>query len=73
MRSGTCHAIYWYVKANNEYLKNNEKKKKESSYIKYKDVNNLYRWSMSQRLPVNDFKWVDEPSQFQEDFIKSYN
>ena len=73
MRSGTCHAIYWYVKANNEYLKNYEKKKKESSYIKYKDVNNLYRWSMSQRLPVNDFKWVDEPSQFQEDFIKSYN
>ena len=49
------------------------KKKKESSYIKYKDVNNLYRWSISQRLPVNDFKWVDEPSQFQEDFIKSYN
>ena len=72
MRSGTCHAIYWYVKADNEYLKNYEKKK-ESSYIKYKDVNNLYRWSMSQRLPVNDFKWVDEPSQFQEDFIKSYN
>ena len=72
MRSGTCHAIYWYVNADNEYLKNYEKKK-ESSYIKYKDVNNLYRWSMSQRLPVNDFKWVDEPSQFQEDFIKSYN
>ena len=62
------------MKADNEYLKNYEKKKKkESSYIKYKDVNNLYRWSMSQRLPVNDFKWVDEPSQFQEDFIKSYN
>ena len=60
------------MKADNEYLKNYEKKK-ESSYIKYKDVNNLYRWSMSQRLPVNDFKWVDEPSQFQEDFIKSYN
>ena len=61
------------MKADNEYLKNYEKKKKESSYIKYKDVNNLYRWSMSERLPVNDFKWVDEPSQFQEDFIKSYN
>ena len=28
MRSGTCHAIYWYVKADNEYLKNYEKKKK---------------------------------------------
>ena len=29
---------------------------------KYKNVNNLHGWSMSQRLPVSDFKWVDEPS-----------
>ena len=28
---------------------------------------------MSQNLPRNDFKWVEETSQFSEDFIKIYN
>ena len=28
---------------------------------------------MSQRLPLGDLKWVKETSQFNEDFIKSYN
>ena len=47
--------------------------KKESLYLNYWDLNNLYRWAMSQKLSVNDFKWVEETSQFNEDFIKSYN
>ena len=33
-------------------------KNKESSYIRYLEANNLYRWAMSQKLPVNGFKWV---------------
>ena len=28
---------------------------------------------MSQKLPVNNFKWIENTSQFNEDFIKSYN
>ena len=28
---------------------------------------------MSQKLPVNRFKWVGEISEFNENFIKSYN
>ena len=28
---------------------------------------------MSQKLPVNDFKWFEEISQFNEDFIKTSN
>ena len=28
---------------------------------------------MLRKLQVNDFKWVEETSQFNEDFIKSYN
>ena len=46
---------------------------KESSYFKYWDVNNLYGWAILQKLPVNDFKWVEETSRLNEDFIKSYD
>ena len=27
---------------------------------------------MSQKLPVNNFEWMEDTSQFNEDFIKSY-
>ena len=28
---------------------------------------------MSQKLPVNNFEWINNISQFNEDFIKNYN
>ena len=34
---------------------------------------NLYAWAMSQKLPVNDFKWVEKTTQSNEDFIKIDN
>ena len=34
--------------------------------------NNLYGWAMSQKLPVNGFKWI-ENNEINEDFIKNYN
>ena len=40
---------------------------------KYWDVNNLYDWEMSQNLPVIKFEWIEDTSQFNEDFMKSYN
>ena len=45
-------------------------KKKESSYLKCWDVNNLYVWTMSQKLPVNDFKWLENISEFDENISK---
>ena len=29
----------------------------ELSYLIYLDANNSYGWAMSQKLPVNSFKW----------------
>ena len=48
-------------------------KDKESSYLQYWDVNNLYGRVMLQKLPVNNFEWVKDTSQFHKDFIKNYN
>ena len=39
----------------------------------YQDVNNLYSWAKLQKLLVNNFKWIEDTSQFNEDLIKSYN
>ena len=51
----------------------NYDKNKESSYIQYLDANNLYGWAMSQKLPVNGFKWINDVSKIDEKFIKNYD
>ena len=50
-RGGICQAIH------SKYMKNYDKNI-ESLYIEYLDANNLYGWAMSEKLPVNGFKWV---------------
>ena len=73
IRGGMCQSVYRYAKANNKYM-NNYDKNIELSYLTYLDANNLYGWEMSQKLPVNGFKWANyDLSRFNEDFIKSYD
>ena len=57
-----CQAIYWYVKANNKYVKDFDKDK-ESLYLKYWDVNNLHRWAIFQKLHLGIFNWLEETFQ----------
>ena len=59
IRGGICHSIYLYPKANSKYMKDYDKNKK-SSYIQYWDINDLYGWAMSQKLPVSNFEWIKE-------------
>ena len=72
IRGGICHAIHRYAKTNNKYIKNYDRNI-ISSYLLYLDANSLYGWGMSQKLPVNDFKWIKKLSKFNEDFIKNYD
>ena len=45
-----------YAKANNKYM-NNYDKKIDSSDVEYLDANNLCGWALSQKLPIDGFKW----------------
>ena len=74
IRGGICHSIHRYAKANNKYMKNYNNNE-QSSYIQYLDVNNLYGWEMSKKVPVNSFRWLDSDkiNKINEEFIKNYN
>ena len=72
IRGGIWQSVHRYTKANNKYM-NKYDNSIESSYLMYFDANNLYGWAISQKLPVNGFWWVKHLSQFNENFIKSYN
>ena len=54
IRGGTCLSIYRYPKNNNKYMKDCDKNK-DSLYLQYWNVNNLYGWAMFQKLSVNNF------------------
>ena len=64
IRGEICHSIHRHAKANNKYMKNCDKNK---------DANNLYGWEMSQKLPVNCFKWVNDVTGIDEEFIRNYD
>ena len=74
IRGGMCQAVYRHAKANNKCMKNYDKNI-ESLYLEYLDASNLYGWSMSQKLPVDGFEWIEENdlSKFNGSFIKNYD
>ena len=72
IKGGICHAVQGYARANNKYMKDYDKKK-NPSYIQYLDANNLYGKAMTEKLPVRGFKWMEDISKIDEDFVKVYN
>ena len=56
IRDVICHAVNRYAEANKKYMKKHDQNK-ESSYVQYLDAYSLYGWVMSQKLPVDGFKW----------------
>ena len=61
-----------FAKANKKYMKDYDKNK-ESSYIQYWDINNLYERQMLQKLLLNNFERIKDTSQFNKVFIKNYD
>ena len=69
---GTCNVVQKYAVANNKYMKSYDDTK-DSYFIVYIDVNNLYGWTMCKKLPVDGFTWEEDLSIFTSDFIKNYD
>ena len=74
IRGEMCQAAHRYYKANNKYMKNYDKNK-ILTFLLYLDAYNLYGWAMSQKLPADNFKWIekDDLLKFNENFIKNYD
>ena len=51
-----------FPKANNKCM-NDYDPKKQSTFLTYPDMNNLYGWAMSEYLPY-DFKWLKNVDEF---------
>ena len=58
IRGGITHISNRYAEVNNEYMKDYNPNK-PTSFIQYLDANNLYGWAMSQKLPTNGIKWLN--------------
>ena len=68
-RGSICQSMNRHTTANNKYMKEHDENK-PSTFLEYYDVNNLYGWVMSKKLPVGEFKWIKHHAYFTEDFIK---
>ena len=69
IREGICQSIQRYAEENNKYMNN---KNNKSSYLMHLDANNLYGWTICKKLPINGFKWENDLSGLNENFIKIY-
>ena len=63
LRGGISYIAKRYSKANNTYM-NDYDPKKQSTFISYLDMNNLYGWAMSEYLPYEGFKWLKNVDEF---------
>ena len=63
LRGGISYIAKRYAKANNKYM-NDYDPKKQSTFISYLDMNNLYGWAMSEYLPYEGFKWLKSLDKF---------
>ena len=59
IRGGICQCVTRHAVANNKFCKSYDNTK-QNSFLYYVDANNLYGYAMSQCLPINNFKWLND-------------
>ena len=59
IRGGMCGVNKRYCSSNDPKMMNYNPEKPIKSMV-YLDFNNLYGWAMNQKLPIGEFKWLDE-------------
>ena len=69
---GISYIAKRYAKANKKYMKYYDPTK-QSKYILYLDMNNLYGWAMSRYLPYGRFKWLKDVNKFDVNSISKNN
>ena len=62
-RGGIFYIAKRYAKTNNKYM-NYYDPKKQSTFISYLDMNNLYGWAMSEYPLYEGFKWLKNNDKF---------
>ena len=72
LRRGISYICKRYSKANNKYVKIYDPTKL-SKFILDLDMNNLYRWGLSQYLPYGGFKWLKNVNDFNVNSISEKN
>ena len=60
IRGGISTITKRYAKANNPYMGSKYNPEEYNVYLAYLDANNLYGWAMSKKLPVKNFKSMNE-------------
>ena len=63
LKGGVSYIAKRYAKANNKYI-NDYDPKKQSTFIPYLDVNNLYSWAASEYIPYKEFNWLKNIDEF---------
>ena len=63
LRGGICYIAKRYANKNNKYM-NDYDPKKQSVFISYLDMNNLYGWAMNEYLPYEGFEWLKNVDEF---------
>ena len=65
IRGGITQAVHRYAKANNKYMGAADYNPEEASrFLQYLDVNNLYGWTMEQKLPTHGCRWIEQVEKF---------
>ena len=72
LRRGISYICKRYSKANNKYVKIYDPTKL-SKFILDLNMNNLYRWGLSQYLPYGAFKWLKNINDFNVNSISEKN